>query len=469
MNWIEGIFSVIKNTTLNGLGVERDLNQLLADKDISAAMNLFQNRDKEVTKALLEYDPKEHKVMHRKDKLRKGKEPYKVQKLPRSWQRYINEIALFFLLAKPIKWEMENVDENNDAFTAFKEFLKDTRFNVTMRQAKRLAGAETESAKLYHLYKDENNLPKVKVVVLSKSEGYTLRPLFDQYKNMIAFGYGYYLKEGTTTVEHFDIETSSIIYRCKKLKLGWDVTPIVNPTGKINVIYYQQPKEWEGSEHRIDRDEEVDSRAGDTNNYFADPMAKATADVLKGLADPDSIGKVIQLTGKDSSFEYVAPPTASDMKDSEKKVLKESILMDTFTPDFSYENMSGMGTLSGEALRRALIVGYIKRDNRLEVYDINVDREKNLILSIMMNVTHIPLKDKLSKLDIKHEFTEPFGEDLDKKIQVVADAYVSGVLSLEQAVSMLGFTSDPKAEIARIIEDQKRKSQESAFPMAGVA
>ena len=69
-----------------------------------------------------------------------------------------------------------------------------------MRKAKRIAGAETECAKLYHIYRDENFQPQVKVVVICKSKGYTLRPLFDLYENLIAFGYGYYLKEGTSTI-----------------------------------------------------------------------------------------------------------------------------------------------------------------------------------------------------------------------------------------------------------------------------
>lgn len=56
-----------------------------------------------------------------------------------------------------------------------------------MRQAKRLAGAETESAKIYHIY-DDNGKPGVKVLVVSKSKGYNLRPLFDQYENRLRFG-----------------------------------------------------------------------------------------------------------------------------------------------------------------------------------------------------------------------------------------------------------------------------------------
>lgn len=449
MNFVEAIFNLLRNKTLNSLGVERDLMKLIQDKDISQVQTLLQNRDMDVIEAMEEYNPETHRVNKRKDKQRKNKEPYKVEKLPRTRQRYINEVELFFLLGNPIKWK-NDVNGTDEAFKAYNEFLQDTRFHTTMRQAKRLAGSETESAKIYHIY-DDNGKPGVKVLVISKSKGYTLRPLFDQYENLIAFGYGYNLKEGDRTIEHFDIETPAYIFRCKKANIGWEVTPLVNPSGKINVIYYRQDKAWYGTQPRCDREEHIDSKAADTNNYFADPKLKATADVIQSLAEADTAGEVIQMSSKDnSSVEYLVPPEYSSMKDSEKKDLNNSILFDSFTPDFSFENMKGMGTLSGEALKRAMTLGYIKRDNLKEIYDILVDREKNLILAIMMNVTHIHLREQLAKMNIIHEFAEPFNEDKEKLWASIGKLYSDGIISLDLAVNMLALTDAPQEEIERI-------------------
>lgn len=456
MDFIGAIFNVLRNKVLNSMGVERDLMKLIQDKDISRVQTLMQNRDSCVNDAIKEYNPETHAVMNRPDKPRKGKEPYKVEKLPRCRQRYINEVELFFLLGNPIKWKpSSDVEGKDEAFEAYTQFLKDTRFNTTMRQAKRLAGAETESAKVYHIYNDAGK-PSVKVLVISKSKGYTLRPLFDQYENMIAFGYGYFIKEGDKTVEHFDLQTPTFIFRCKKANIGWDVVPIPNPTGKINVIYYRQEKAWYGTENRCNREEMIDSKAADTNNYFADPKVKATADVIKSLADPDTVGEVIQLTNKDmSAIDYMAPPEYSSMKESEKKDLNSSILFDSFTPDFSFENMKGLGTLSGEALKRAMVLGFIKRDNLKEVYDILVDREKNLVLAIMANVTHIQLREKLLNLNIEHEFSEPFNEDIQEKWSAIGKAYYDGIISLEQAVNMLALADNPDEEIERIRSEKQ--------------
>lgn len=457
MNFIEAIFGVLRNKVLNSMGVERDLMQLVQDKDISRIQSMMQNRDLCVEEAIKEYNPITHDVMNRPDKMRKGKEPYKVEKLPRCRQRYINEVELFFLLGNPIKWKTPTDEEGRDeAFEAYTQFLKDTRFNTTMRQAKRIAGAETESAKVYHIYNDGGK-PAVKVLVISKSKGYTLRPLFDQYENLIAFGYGYYIKEGDKTVEHFDLHTPSFIFRCRKADIGWEVIPVSNPTGKINVIYYCQEKAWAGTERRCSREEMIDSKAADTNNYFADPKLKATADVIESLRGAETVGEVLQLTNKEiSAVDYLVPPEYSSMKESEKKDLNSSILFDSFTPDFSFENMKGLGTLSGEALKRAMVLGFIKRDNLKETYDILVDREKNLIVSIMMNVTHVQLREKLSKMVVEHEFSEPFSEDVQEKWASIGKAYKDGIISLEQAVNMLALADNPQEEIERI----KSKNQE---------
>lgn len=465
MGTLENIYTVVRNRVLNSMGVERDLTQLILDKDISRAKLLFEDNELKVKEAIEEYNPGTHKVMHRADKPRKGKEPYITEKLPRALQRYINEIAVFFMYGNPVKWYNDTKEDTGDAFAEFVSFLDLTRFNTTQRQAKRIAGYETESAKLYHIYQNDNGKPAVKVVILSRTEGYMLHPLFDQYKKLVAFGYGYNLKEGAKTVEHFDIQTPDYIYRCKKLSVGWEVDALVNPTGKINVIYNKQKKEWDGTEARINRIEHVDSIAADTNNYFANPKAKLSADVIDSLADPNTVGEVIRCQGKDSVFEYIAPPSYSDMKEAEKKDLKDSVLYDSFTPDLSYENMKGTGTLSGEALKRALILGYIKRDINKEVYDINIDREKNLILAIMMNVTHIEMREQLAKLNIKHEFAEPFNEDQDKRWAAIGKAYSDGIISLDKAVELMGLVSDKQEEIDRILaklqpEPDKNKDDE---------
>lgn len=456
MNYIQELFTLFRNKALNSMGVERDIYQLIKDGDISTAISLMQDRGDEVDIALSEYRPELHKVMSRSNKFRKNKDPYISEKLPRNRQQFINEIELFFLLGKPIKWEKKSGDDG--VYQLFLDFINETRFNVTMHKAKRLAGAETESAKLYHLYRNDNNEAETKVVVLARSTGYKLRPLFDQFGTLVAFAFGYSVKTSGRSVQHWDIQTKDFYFNCKKGAVGWEVETFQNPTGKINIIFYQQEKAWMGVQHRAEREEMLDSKTGDTNNYFSDPMAAATADVIENLKDPDAIGTLLQYTGSDSKFEYINPPISSETREAEKKDLKSSILEDSLTPDLSFEGMKGLGTLSGEAIRRALIIGYIKRLKNLEIYEILVDREVKVIISVL-KFLHPDKVKLLDELIVSFEFQEPFEEDKQTRWSSIGAAYSSGIISLGTAVRLLGITDKPDEEVERILKENAQKNE----------
>ncbi len=459
--YLQQVLTYFRNLTLNSVGVSRDLYQLILDKDINRALSMMEDRDDEVDAALKEYNPQTHDVMHRPNKPRKGDAPYITEKLPRTRARYINEVELFFLLGSPILWKKKGGDD--EAYELFTDFLDEQHFNSRIRQAKRLAGSETESALIAHIYRDDDTGErKVKLNVLARSTGFRLRPLFDQFGNMTAFAYGYTTKEGGRCVKHWNFQTSQILAYCKKGPLGWETEVYPNPTSKINVIYFRQPKAWDGAEQRINREEHLDSKTGDTNNYFSDPIATATADVINSMVDPEASGKLIQLTGKDSHFGYVNPPQSSETRAAEKQDLKDSILFDTFTPDFDVQNMKGFGTLSGAAIRNAMILGYIKRDNRKEVYEELIGRFRNIVLSILAFL-HPEKRTELNDLKILFEFAEPFTDDKQSKWSSVAQLYSAGLVSLETAVMMLSLTDAPEDEIEKLKEAAaEREEAESA-------
>ena len=450
---------------MNATGVRRDFYKLLADKDISTAISLMQDRDREVDQAIKEYNPQTHKVMQRPNKIRKKLEPYITEKLPRTRQRYINEVELFFLFGSPLVWKKKDGDD--EAYQLFTDFLDKYYIHTKLRELKRLAGSETEASLVFRLYKDDNNKMDVDVFVAARSTGYKLRPLFDQYRNLVAYAYGYSTKESDGTVEHWDILTPERTFECTKAKMGWSVVPYGNPTGKINAIYARQPKAWDGAEKRIDREELLDSKVADTNNYFADPIAAATADVVQMMNknnQQERIGQLIQLTGATSRFEYINPPQNSEARRDEMAVLTDSILFDTFTPDFSFEKMKGLGTVSGVAIKNAMVLGYIKRARNIESWKEYVDRMKSVIVSVLAEL-HPEKKTELESLEIEFEFAEPFATDQRETWVSIANLYKSGVLSLEEAVRLLALAKAPEEEIERLKQAQQEVMQADMQPI----
>lgn len=463
--YLQQLYQYFRNLTLNSIGASRELHELLADRDVNKALELMQDRDVEVDQAIKEYNPQTHDVMKRPNKYRKSGEDYITEKLPRTRQRYINEVELFFLLGNPIIFSKREGDD--EAFGLFTDFLREQHFNSRLRQVKRLAGAETEAALLYHVYRADNaDRREVKSVVLARSTGYRLRPLFDQYGNMTAFGYGYVVKEGGRNVQHWDFQTPDLLAYCHKAPLGWAVDIYPNPTGKINVIYFQQPKAWDGTELRIHREEMLDSKTADTNNYFADPIAMATVDVIDSMTDPDKPGKLIQLRGENSRFGYVNPPMSSETRRDEKADLQRSILFDSYTPDFSFESMKGMGTLSGAAIKNAMILGYIKRAMRLETYDEMMTRHNSLVIALL-SFLHPDKASALEQLAVDSTFAEPFATDERAKWNALCSLYSAGLLSLEEAVEQLGICDHPDAEVERLkaaMEAERQANAENKAP-----
>lgn len=448
------IYTLFKNVTLNATGVKRDFYQLIADKDIDKAISMMQDNDTEVDEAIREYNPITHEVMKRPDKRRRKMDPYKTEKLPRTRQRYINEVELFFLLSYPIIWKKKDGDD--DAFELFNNFITEQHLVSKIRRLKRLAGAETESSIVFRLFRTDDGSMDVDVFLASRSTGYTLRPLFDQYGNLLAFAYGYQTKESTGTVRHWDILTPETTFECTKERIGWNVRAFANPTGKNNVIYVKQKKAWDGVERRIMREEMLDSKVADTNNYFADPIAMASADVVQMMQKNDQaerIGTFIQLTGEKSRFEYANPPQNSETRRDEMQRLDKSILFDSFTPDFSIENMKGFGTLSADAIKNAMVLGYIKRSKNIEDWQEYIDRMKNVILAVLKEL-HPDMRESIDSLDISFEFAEPWASDKQKNWESIGGLYGAGLVSLEQAVTMLALTDAPEEEIARLKKNE---------------
>ena len=443
--YIRDLFQYFRNKVLTGMGAERDFLRLLDDGDVTAAIGMMEDREEDVDNAIREYNPQTHGIMKRPNK-RTSKDFYETCKLPRARQRYINEVELFFLLGKPVRWKRE--EGSDAAFSLFSDFVRESRFDALMREAKRLAGAETESAKVYHLYR-EGDVPRIRALVISRSKGYRLRPLFDEYGNLMAFAWGYTTRRGGRTTEHWDVQTKDLMYRCVRRNLSWEVGKYPNPTGKLNVIYYRQRKAWEGLERRLEREEELDSKVGDANNYFADPIAAASADVINSMVDPAKPGKLIQLTGSSSKFEYINPPSSSSTRDAEKAELEKSILFDSFTPNLDFEHMRGLGSLSGVAVRNAMILGFIKADNYKEIYEDLVDRDKNVIIGIL-KFLHPDMEEELSALRVSFSFSSPFEDDRQEMWSSITALRSAGLISLERAVEMLGLTGAPEQEVEKI-------------------
>lgn len=462
-------FDILRNSMNSILGRKQEFEELLAARDIDAVRSQMTTRSDYAIAAMKEYNTNTHSVMLREDKIltdKKGnmRKKVKVAKLPIPYQKYINEIALVFLYGRPVKWSQLS-DCTDAAFEKFQDVIKRTRFDSKIRECKRIAGIETESAMLFRVFKDDKTgEPDVQIRVLARSKGDEIFTRFDQYENLISVAWGYRVREKQNkVVEHFDIFTPEVIYRCTHGSLGWEVEEEHNFIGKIPIIYFQQEKEWDGVEALIEREEYIASKTADTNDYFADPVAVFDADAIKNLPEKDAVGKSLYVKSGQKTTEamsYVTWDSAPQSKKDEIEWLQNQILTNTFTPHITLDTLKSLSTLSAKALRTVMMLADIKAAKRKEKHDELLDRTASLVLSIIGNVLDVSLNAQCEAASIGHEFQEPFGEDVSDDLTDIAKALDAGILSTETAVELNPLVKDVTREMERLQEEKEERAQQ---------
>lgn len=462
-----GIFQQFTNYLNAVVGRNQEFEQLIAAKDIGRVKELFTTQKERVMMALSEYDTDEHAILQRPDKIIKDKDgnrkgTVKRWKLPVGYPVYINEIALVFILGRPVKWTQSS-EGTDEAFNEFNKLIKRTRFNSKIRQCKRLAGAETQSAMLFRCFKNTDGEPDCQIRVLAHSKGDEIYTRWDLYENLVSFAWGYYVKDSSDESSyHFDIYTPNMIYRCKQVLTGWDVVSEVNPIGKIPVILFNQEKEWHGAERLIYREEYVGSRTADTNDYFSDPKFIVDADIIKSMPQKDDENKTLVAkpgTNTSQVAHYLTWDSAPESKKQELEWLEKHILTKTFTPNIDFDSMKGLSNVSGKALKQMMLLADIKASKHKEVYDELVDRAGSLMIAIIGNVLNVSLHSQCEQLDVEHEFQEPFGEDISELINNIAKAKDSEIMAQETAVELNPLVKDHQRETERIKKEAEEASQ----------
>jgi SPP1 family phage portal protein len=454
----------------------RTLEERLSEGDIQGALALMTDNSAKVSEALAAYDIKKHSIVSRQDRAIFGrKDPMtgartflryeKRWKIPIPYAAYINELALVYLYGRPLKWSQAS-EGTDAAFRAFTEWMDRIRFDAKIRQAKRIAGAETQSAILFHVYRNGEGRADLLLKTLGKSLGDDIYFRKDQFDRLTAFARGYTLSHGGKNVSHLDIYTKEKIYLCRRAGFGWETEEQANPAGKIPVILFEQETEFAGVEAMIERREWMTSHLADVNDRFSSPTLVAIGDQVVSLPDRMEDSKAIHIrpseSGRAADVKYLTWDSASESKRLEGEDLDRHILNKTFTPDISREQLKDLSSMSGKALKQLMFLAGIKAERRRESHDEYASRIGSLMKAIIGNVLQAGLKRECEKLRLTHTFQEPFGEDVKDVIDNLIRTYNAGGLSLESFVEMNPIIPDAEAEKNRLSEEQEKRHEEEA-------
>lgn len=363
------------------------------------------------------------------------------------------------------------------------KFKKTAKITMSERQCAELWYTQDVDESYYEGFTIDTQL-QMSMKLLAHSLGDTLYPVFDEFDNMIAFGRGYKVRtpsdDGTRIDEiaHLDIYTADEIYVSKFLNSQWlfgEVFAVTGPTGipvlgpdknqilgvrytpglsslpntmnKIPVVYYSQPlTEWHDVQELIDRLEKKISNHADTNDYFDSPIVVASGDVT-GFSDKGEQGKLLQAVNG-ATVNYLTWNQAPESMKLEMDNLQKFIYSFTHTPDISFEQMKGLGTFSGIAIKMLFLDAHLKASDHEETFGEGIQRRINYLKHAVSVLD--PKYKKALGLDItpKFEYFQP--QNIAEQMDILVKAYGSDLLSQKTAITLNPLVSDPDAELDQI-------------------
>lgn len=406
-----------------------------------------------------------------------------VAKIITNTPKKIVRTAAAFLFGGDMTISADNTDD--DSLEEFKKvFVRKLKMKSILMKFARIVLSETKGAIVFYpvtkgkvtgldkdgkpIIKKEAEL-KVKILSTPQKEDITneFYPHFDDDDDMDGFIHKYNATIDDRTCECVKIYTSSeIITGINDGK--WTVTKDRNLFGKIPVVYAEVEKpEWEDVANLIDAYEMRLSRMSDTNDYFGDPMLKTYG--LANLPSKDTVGKELNFsmeidpdtgTAYHGDADYLAWQQSIDSQKEEISNERHEIYSGVSCPDLSFDNLIGIGELSGVSREFMTIDAKIKATEQMEIFGPVVQRSISIVQAGMANISHIKNAESIDG----NYFEVIFGSILPKNLaETLQNLSIAGggkpINSQETLTSQSPFTKDVQKEVNAMRQEEKESAQ----------
>lgn len=403
--------------------------------------------------------------------------PIPVAKIITNIPKKIVRTAAAFLFGGDMTVSADNTDD--DSLEEFKKiFVRKLKMKSVLIKFARVVLSETKGAIIFYPVNklvEGKKLPELKVKILStpKDENVSCEfyPHFDDDDDMDGFIHKYNATIDGRTCECVKIYTDMEIIT--GINDGqWIITKDRNLFGKIPVVYAEvdQP-EWEDITRLLDAYEMRLSRMSDTNDYFGDPMLKTFGQT--NLPSKETVGKELNFsmevdqdtgTAYHGDAEYLAWQQSIDSQKEEIANERHEIFSGASCPDLSFDNLIGIGDLSGVAREFMTIDAKIKATEQMEIFGPVVQRCVSIIQSGMVNISHIKNAERIKN----NYFEVSFGSILPKNLtETLQNLSIAGggkpFNSQETITAQSPYTKDVKKEVSTMKQEEKEFAQNNSM------
>ena len=462
--------------------MEELLAQLATDPTGVIAKIKLQSKDfakiEEFKKEFYKHDrtirPEQVGIIQRDKPVGKGEKAKNVKavRIPINFPKQLVTTATAFDVGKPGTL-VASVE--SDLSKLIDQIWKSNRINAAIQKLITLKKTETQAAiqfyivdldvasrfsKVIKFFGFGDQKKEIKAKVLDNTAG-KMTPYFDGNGDMIAFMWEYAIQEGDKSVNNVQIWDTKNVHNLNDrlgsiaygesgiLPHGFDRIPIVYTT--------QEEPEWFDVKELIDRMETSLSKLGGSNDYSAYPLLMLFGKV-EGMPDKDDDGKVLQFPMlKDDDGKYVNGKaeflTASNATESiklELENLKGFIYSISQTPDLSFDNVKGLGSVSGVALKLLFLDAMIKAMSNEGENRTMIERIINIIISGISMTTNTKMATDAASLYYDIIFNSIIPDDLKTASEIITSLRTAGLLSKATAIKLLDLVEDPAAELELI-------------------
>lgn len=395
-----------------------------------------------------------------------GHDTVSVAKIHTNYPKKIVRTAANFLFGGDMSITF---DETNDATEYFKNLWeKKLRMKSVLKKFARTVMVETKSALLFYPRTKKDGISEIRVKILS-IENSEIFSHFDDYGDMDGFIRRYKKDDpiNNNVIDCIDIYTAESIIQLQHINGEWIKKELKNHTGLIPAVYVEiEEPEYEDIVTALDKLENRLSRLIDTNDYFSEPILKSYG--LTTLPSKKTVGKQLEFemevdpdTGKvfHGDAEYLTWQQTVESIRLELEWLKSEILSGTSTPDLTFDNLKGLGKLSGVAMKLMFLDAFLKREDNMEIYEPAVSRCISVVRTMICNVTNVKYSSTLTDRDIDVEFGSILPDDLREEMEIMAIANGYKPINSQKTVTARSrFTKDPNEEFEQIqLEKQEEE------------
>lgn len=397
----------------------------------------------------------------------------KAVRIPIKFAKKIVTTATAFEVGKPVTIVPS---EENNLSKLIAQLWKVNRIDGKIQKLITLKKSETQAAMQFYIadLASESLLNRLLIKIGLKAQAKEIKcnildntsgimtPYFDSSGEMIAFMWEYKGFDEVTgkDLNHVKIWDKDNYHYLNNAngKLAYQTNPTPHGFDRIPIVYVsQQEPEWFDVKEMIDRYEVAVSKLGASVDYSAYPLLQIFGEI-QSMPDKDDAGKILRFpikvdeNGKEhhGKAEFLSSNDAIESAKFELENLKDLIYSISHTPDLSFDNVKGLGSVSAVALKLLFLDAVIKArmnegDNRTMI-----ERILNIIISGITKTTNTALASESQQLIFDIIFNSIVPDDVQSATDIIIKLKEAKLLSSETALKLIDLVEDPEQEMQLI-------------------